>query len=205
MGANLSDLAIIPVASAQSLFDTTSLFRILVQAKGRESIPKAEKAVINTIRDRHDGEDDVTVVTQDAMLSTFDQIFQALTLTVAGIAAISLAVAGILIMNVMLVSVSQRTAEIGLLKALGSPGAQVQRLFLVEAALLSLSGALIGIAVAFAGVWGLEQLFPDFPLSIPVWAFVAAILVSLATGLIFGVLPARRAAALDPVLALAGR
>ncbi len=205
MGANLSDLAIIPVASAQSLFDTTSLFRILVQAKGRESIPGAEQAVINTIRERHDGEDDVTVVTQDAMLSTFDQIFQALTLTVAGIAAISLAVAGILIMNVMLVSVTQRTAEIGLLKALGSPAAQVQRLFLVEAALLSLSGALIGIMVAFAGVWGLEQAFPDFPLTIPLWAFLAALLVSLATGLIFGVLPARRAAALDPVLALAGR
>ncbi len=205
MGANLSDLAIIPVASAQALFDTTSLFRILVQAKGRESIPRAEQAILNTIRERHDGEDDVTVVTQDAMLSTFDEIFQALTLTVAGIAAISLAVAGILIMNVMLVSVTQRTSEIGLLKALGSPAAQVQRLFLVEAALLSLSGALIGIIVAFAGVWGLEQVFPDFPLSIPLWAFVAALLVSLATGLIFGVLPARRAAALDPVLALAGR
>ena len=205
MGANLSDLAIIPVASAQSLFDTTSLFRILVQAKGRESIPRAEQAIINTIRERHDGEDDVTVITQDAMLSTFDEIFQALTFTVAGIAAISLAVAGILIMNVMLVSVTQRTAEIGLLKALGSPAAQVQRLFLVEAALLSLSGAAIGIIVAFAGVWGLEQAFPDFPLTIPLWAFIAAILVSLTTGLIFGVLPARRAAALDPVLALAGR
>ncbi len=204
LGTDLSDIAIIPVASAQSLFNTTSLFRILVQARSRNSIPRAKKDVLATMRERHDGEDDITVITQDAMLSTFDDIFLALTMTVVGIAAISLAVAGILIMNVMLVAVSQRTAEVGLLKALGSPGGQILHLFLVEAALLSLSGAIIGVGVAFAGIWGLEQLFPEFPLSIPFWSFAAAITVSLLTGLLFGVLPARRAAALDPVQALAG-
>ncbi len=205
LGTNLGDIAIIPVATAASLFNTTSLFRIMVQANGRQSIQQAKQAILNTIRKRHDGEDDITVITQDAMLTTFDEIFQALTLTVTGIAAISLGVAGILIMNVMLVSVSQRTAEIGLLKALGSPAQQIERLFIVEAALLSLCGALIGIAVAFAGVWGLEQMFPDFPLHIPLWSFVAAIGIAITTGLLFGVLPARRAAAMDPVLALAGR
>jgi putative ABC transport system permease protein len=204
LGTDMSDIAIIPVASAQALFNSTSLFRILVQARGRDAISQAEKSVLETIRVRHDGEDDITVITQDAMLSTFDDIFLALTMTVAGIAAISLAVAGILIMNVMLVAVSQRTSEVGLLKALGSPGRQILHLFLVEAALLSLSGAIIGIGVAFAGIWGLEQLFPDFPLSIPFWSFAAAIAVSILTGLLFGVLPARRAAGLDPVLALAG-
>lgn len=205
LGHDMSDIAVIPVASAQSLFNTTSLFRILVQARSRESIPHANKAVLKTISERHDGEDDVTVITQDAMLSTFDNIFLALTMTVAGIAAISLAVAGILIMNVMLVAVSQRTSEIGLLKALGSPGRQILHLFLIEASMLSVSGAIIGIGVAFAGIWGLEQLFPEFPLYIPLWAFVAAIAVAIGTGLLFGVLPARRAAALDPVTALAGR
>lgn len=204
LGTDMSDVAIIPVASAQALFNTTSLFRILVQARNRDSISRAEQYVITTIRDRHDGEDDVTVITQDAMLSTFDDIFVALTMTVAGIAAISLAVAGILIMNVMLVAVSQRTSEVGLLKALGSPGGQILRLFLVEAALLSLGGAIIGVAVAFGGILVLEQMFPEFPLSIPSWSFAAAIAVSIITGLLFGVLPARRAAALDPVLALAG-
>ncbi|MEJ2529490.1 MAG: ABC transporter permease [Gammaproteobacteria bacterium] len=204
LGTDMSDVAIIPVASAQSLFNTTSLFRILVQAKSRESIPQAKRAVIATIRERHDGEDDVTVITQDAMLSTFDDIFLALTMTVAGIGAISLTVAGILIMNVMLIAVSQRTSEIGLLKALGSPGRQILHLFLVEAALLSLGGAIIGVAVAFGGVWILEQMFPEFPLSIPLWSFAAAIAVSILTGLLFGVLPARRAAALDPVIALTG-
>ncbi len=205
LGTDMSDIAVIPVASAQSLFNTTSLFRILVQARSRDSIPQASKAILKTISERHDGEDDVTVITQDAMLSTFDDIFLALTMTVAGIAAISLAVAGILIMNVMLVAVSQRTSEIGLLKALGSPGRQILHLFLMEASLLSLSGAIIGVGVAFGGIWGLEQLFPEFPLSIPIWAFLAAVTVAIGTGLLFGVLPARRAAALDPVTALAGR
>ncbi len=71
--------------------------------------------------------------------------------------------------------------------------------------MLSVSGAIIGVGVAFAGIWGLEQLFPEFPLSIPLWAFVAAVTVAIGTGLLFGVLPARRAAAMDPVTALAGR
>lgn len=205
LGTDLSDIAIIPVASAQSLFNTTSLFRILVKARVRSALPQAKQDVLRTIKERHDGEDDVTVITQDAMLSTFDDIFLALTMTVTGIAAISLAVAGILIMNVMLVAVSQRTSEIGLLKALGSPAKQILRLFLVEASLLSITGAIIGVGIAFSGVWVLEQLFPDFPLSIPLWSFFAAIGVALFTGLLFGVLPARRAAAMDPVLALTGR
>lgn len=205
LGTDMSDIAIIPVASAQSLFNTSSLFRILVKAKSRASLPQAKKDVLAAIQERHDGEDDVTVITQDAMLSTFDDIFLALTMTVAGIAAISLAVAGILIMNVMLVAVSQRTSEIGLLKALGSPGKQILLLFMVEALLLSIIGATIGVGLAFSGVWVLERLFPDFPLSIPLWSFAAAITVAMITGLLFGVLPAKRAAALDPVLALSGR
>jgi len=205
LGTDMSDIAIIPVASAQSLFNSNSLFRILVQARSRASLPKAKKDVLATIQERHDGEEDVTVITQDAMLSTFDDIFLALTMTVSGIAAISLAVAGILIMNVMLVAVSQRTSEIGLLKALGSPGKQILQLFLVEASLLSVTGAIIGVGVAFSGTWLLERIFPEFPLSIPLWSFAAAITVAMVTGLLFGVLPARRAAALDPVFALSGR
>ncbi|MEJ1471989.1 MAG: FtsX-like permease family protein, partial [Candidatus Sedimenticola sp. (ex Thyasira tokunagai)] len=137
--------------------------------------------------------------------STFDEIFQALTFTVSGIAAISLGVAGILIMNVMLVAVSQRTAEIGLLKALGGSQRQILGLFLMEAGLLSTLGALVGIAIAYGGVWGLNRLFPDFPLSVPLWALAAALVVALFTGLLFGVLPAKRAARLDPIQALSGQ
>ncbi|RJQ68540.1 MAG: FtsX-like permease family protein [Desulfobacteraceae bacterium] len=202
---DISDVAIIPVASAAALFNRSSLFRIMVQAQGREAIPRAKKTVLEILRERHEGEDDVTVITQDALLATFDRIFKALTLTVAGIAAISLAVAGILIMNVMLIAVSQRTAEIGLLKAVGAPGSQILRLFLSEAAMLSMVGAAVGLLLALAGQWVLLRLFPEFPVSSPLWAPLAAVGVAIGTGLIFGVLPARRAARMDPVAALSRR
>jgi len=205
LGQNLDDMVVIPVASAQNLFDTPSLFRILIQARSEADIPRAQLAARDIIRERHDGEDDVTIITQDALLNTFDGILRALTYTVGGIAAISLAVAGILIMNVMLVAVSQRVAEIGLLKALGAPEQQVLRLFLVESILLASAGAALGVLVATIAIFVLRYLFPVFPIAAPLWAPLAAVGVAVATGLLFGVLPARRAARLDPVRALTGR
>ncbi|MFZ0134669.1 MAG: ABC transporter permease [Desulfobacterales bacterium] len=205
LGMDMSDIALVPVASAQMLFNTSSLFRIMVQAGGREAVPRAKQAILKIIADRHDGEDDVTVITQDALLKTFDRIFTALTLTVGGIAAISLAVAGILIMNVMLVSVSQRKTEIGLLKAIGSPRGQILRLFLSESAVLSLIGSLLGVVLAVIGTWAARRFYPDFPVTIQWWALMAAIAVGLCAGLVFGVLPARRAADLEPVQALSRR
>jgi putative ABC transport system permease protein len=205
LGLDMSDVAVIPVAAAQALFNSASLFRVLVQARHRDAVARAKSAVLDILRTRHDGEDDVTVITQDALLATFDRILTALTLAVGGIAAISLAVAGILIMNVMLIAVSQRTAEIGLLKALGAPPNQIQRLFLGEATLLSLAGAAVGLVLAAGGVIGVVKAFPVFPMAVPAWSPLAAVGVSLATGLVFGVLPARRAAHLDPVTALSRR
>jgi putative ABC transport system permease protein len=205
LGVDISDVAIIPVASARALFNRASLFRILIQARSRDSVARAKQTILDIIRERHDGEDDITVITQDAVLATFDRIFTALTLALAGIAAISLAVAGILIMNVMLIAVSQRTAEIGLLKAIGAPSGQVMRLFLSESALLSLAGAAAGLLLAAGGIVILKRLFPSFPLNAPTWAPIAAVGVALGSGLIFGVLPARRAARLDPVAALSRR
>jgi putative ABC transport system permease protein len=205
LGMDIGDIAVIPVASAQSLFNTEGLFRILVQAEGRESVPRAKQAVIDIIKKRHDNEEDITVITQDALLSTFDGIFRSLTYTVAGIASISLAVAGILIMNVMLVAVSQRTAEIGLIKAIGGKREEIMRLFLIEAGLLSAAGAAIGVFIAYSSIWVMGQLYPEFPLAIPLWSLASALGISQITGLLFGILPARRAARLDPIVALAGR
>jgi putative ABC transport system permease protein len=205
MGMDMGDVVVIPVASALRLFNTASLFRVLVQADGRDAIPRAKEDILGIIQARHEGEDDITVVTQDAVLSAFDKIFTALTLTVAGIAAISLSVAGILIMNVMLIAVSQRNAEIGLLKAVGATRRQVMILFLSEAAGLSLVGAGLGTLLSTAGVWILGRVFPTFVMSIPLWALAAAVAMSLGTGMVFGVLPARRAAGLDPVAALSRR
>jgi len=147
----------------------------------------------------------VTVITQDAVLATFDRLLGALTLGVAGIAAISLAVAGILVMNVMLVSVSQRTAEIGLLKALGATGGGIRLIFLTEATMLSLTGAVAGYGLGLLAAALIRLLYPAFPAYPPDWAVLAGLATALVTGILFGVLPARRAAQLDPVQALARR
>jgi putative ABC transport system permease protein len=204
LGLDLSEVAIIPVASAQALFDTPALFRILVQGEHPDALGAAKQDILDIIRQRHEGEDDVTVITQDALLDTFDGILRALTLAVGGIAAISLVVAGVLIMNVMLVAVSQRTREVGLLKALGASEARVLGLFLSEAGLLAAAGAAAGLGLSALGIWLLGLAFPAFPLTPPPWAPVAAVAVSLVTGILFGLLPARRAARLDPVRALSG-
>ena len=204
IGVDVQELVVIPVASAEALFNSQALFRVLVEARSREVMPRVTQFVLDTLRERHQGEEDVTVITQDAVLATFDRIFRALTMTLGGIAAISLAVAGILIMNVMLVSVSQRTAEIGLLKALGADRRQIIALFLVEAVLLSILGAVVGLLVGAAGSWGIGRIYPALDVVTPGWAIAAAAAVAMATGLVFGILPARRAAQLDPIRALAG-
>lgn len=205
IGLDVDETIVVPVASAQALFDTPSLFRVLVAARSREAIEPAKKDILRLIRERHDGEEDITVITQDAVLATFDKIFQALTFAVAGIAAISLGVAGLLIMNVMLVAVSQRTAEIGLLKAVGAAPGQILVLFLSEAVCLSVAGAVVGLLVGQAGALAIAWAYPEIPFRVPHWAVGAALGVALGTGILFGALPARRAARLDPVNALSRR
>lgn len=202
LGLDLDEIAIVPVATGMAMFDRTSLFRILVEGRPGTDLDLLEERIVELMIERHD-EEDVTVLTQDAMLGSFSQILTALTLAVAAIAAISLAVAGIGIMNVMLVSVSERTAEIGLLKALGVHRRQILAVFLTEAALLSLLGGLLGLAVGWSGVGLLVHLVPALPATPPPWAVAAALGVALATGIVFGVLPARQAVRLDPVAALA--
>ncbi|MBK8319892.1 MAG: ABC transporter permease [Betaproteobacteria bacterium] len=202
LGMNTDELVIVPVALAQAMFNSNTLFRILVEAKSREAIPEAKEQAMEIIKQRHRGEEDVTVITQDAVLATFDKLLGALTLGVAGIAAISLAVAGILVMNVMLVAVTQRTGEIGLLKALGATAQTIRLAFLAEAAMLSTVGALLGYLLGQLGAFALRQAFPVFPAYPPDWAVIAGLSTALITGLLFGVMPARRAARLDPVQAL---
>ncbi|MDD5613081.1 MAG: FtsX-like permease family protein, partial [Gallionella sp.] len=205
MGFNTDEIVIIPVASAHMLFNTSGLFRVLVEANSRDAIEPAKRAAEQILTERHGGERDVTVVTQDAVLATFDRILRALTLAIGGIAAISLAVAGVLIMNVMLIAVSQRVKEIGLLKALGAPAVQIRTLFFAEAVLLSAIGSVFGLLLGELGVLAIGQLYPSLPVVAPWWAVLAAIGTSLGTGILFSVWPARRAARLDPVQALAGR
>jgi putative ABC transport system permease protein len=205
LGFNTDEIVIVPVASAQQLFNTNTLLRVLVEARGREQIELAKQEVESILQVRHEGERDVTVVTQDAVLATFDKILRALTLAVAGIAAISMAVAGILIMNVMLITVAQRTREIGLLKAIGGTPAQIRDLFFAEALLLSVTGASVGLVLGVAGSLVIIHLYPSLPAMPPVWAVAGALGMALTTGVVFSVMPARRAARIDPVLALSRR
>jgi putative ABC transport system permease protein len=204
-GFDVDETVIMPVASAQQIFNTSAVFRILIEATDRDSVTAARRDIIEIVKLRHAGEEDITVVTQDALVATFDTIFNMITAGLAGIAAISLVVAGVLIMNVMLVAVSQRTAEIGLLKAIGARNGQIVALFLTEAACLSLLGAAVGIALGAGGIWAMRMAFPVLDFAAPPWASLSAVGVAIASGLVFGILPARRAAALDPVNALMRR
>lgn len=205
MGMRTNELVIIPVASAHQLFNTSGLFRVLVEAKSRDAIEQAKHDAEQIMFQRHNGEKDVTVISQDAVLATFDRILTALTMAVGGIAAISLAVAGVLIMNVMLIAVAQRVKEIGLLKALGAPGKQIRALFFAEAVLLSGIGSVAGLVLGYAGSFVIGRIYPTLPVSPPWWAVLAAVFTALGAGILFSVWPARRAARLDPVAALAGR
>ncbi|HTK31267.1 MAG TPA: ABC transporter permease [Candidatus Saccharimonadaceae bacterium] len=204
LGFDFDDLALIPVATGLTMFDKVSLFHIIVQVSDPAAIPGAVARVKAVLVDRHRGED-FTVVTQDAMLKSFRAVLDTLTAAVAGIAAIAVAVAGIGIMNVMLIAVSERIAEVGLLKALGARSTQVTKLFLVEALLLSALGAVIGIATGLAVLAAGARLWPAFPLApSPPW-IVGALALALTTGGLFGLIPARRAAALPPAEALQGK
>lgn len=205
LGHDTEELVVVPVAFAQMLLNTEGLFRILVEAREPESIPRLKDFILDTIARRHYGEEDITIVTQDSVLATFERILGALTLSVAGIAAISLIVAGILIMNVMLMAVAQRTGEIGLCKAIGASRRQIMVLLVTEALLLSAVGGLLGLAIGLAGSHLARSLYPELSAGPPSWAMVAALGTALATGLIFSLLPARRAARLDPIQALGRR
>lgn len=203
LGLDTEELVIVPVAFAQMLLNTEGLLRIFIEARDLKMMEELNTHIKTTIARRHYGEDDVTIITQDSVLAAFDKIFNVLTLTVAGIAGISLIVAGILIMNVMLMAVAQRTAEIGLCKALGAGQGQIMILLISEALVLSAIGGLIGLVLGFCGAWLAVQFYPTLQATPPVWAILAALGTALGTGFFASLLPARRAAQLDPIQSLA--
>jgi putative ABC transport system permease protein len=156
------------------------------------------------ILDRHN-EVDVTCMTPDSVVESLSSIVATLTLVLVGIAAISLSVAGIGIMNVMLVAVSERRAEIGLLKAIGATHRQVLLVFLMESLLISTAGALVGLGVGYAAIYLVTSMYPAMPAEAPLWAVVSVLGLSVVAGVFFGVLPARRAMHLDPIIALSSK
>lgn len=201
IGVNFDELVIVPVSVTMKMFNRSSLFRIIAHVATPDEIEPAKERTVALLAERH-GEEDITVLTQDSVLDTLSAILGALTMALGGIGAISLSVAGLGIMNVMLVSVSERTGEVGLLKALGAKNPQILGIFLAEAALLSSLGGFLGLLVGFAITRIVGLIFPALAASPPWWAVVGAFATSLLVGLFFGVLPARRAMKLDPVAAL---
>ncbi len=203
-GINVDEAVFVPAGFAMQMFNRDSVPRAVVEAVSMDDYEPAKRDIRQIIMARHSGNDDITIIDPGAILLTFNRIFLVLTSVLAGIAAISLTVAGTLIMNVMLVAVSQRTQEIGLLKALGAKRRQITALFLTEAALLSALGAVAGYFVGQGAIEVLRGLYPIVEFRAPGWAVIAALLMAVGSGLLFGIMPARRAARLDPVRALAG-
>ena len=204
LGFDFDDLVIIPVRTNLAMFNKTSLFRVFVEVSDADAMRACEKELIDLMEVRHRAKD-VTIIAQDSVVQSFGSILGAMTLALAGIASVSLAVAGVGIMNVMLVSVSERRTEIGLLRALGAGKGQVLTVFLVEAVMLSGIGGLLGLGIGLAAVAVFVEIYPSFPAVPPLWSVVAAVAMSLSVGAVFGVLPARDAVKLDPVQALARR
>ncbi len=205
VGIDYDDLIIVPVSVGLKMFNQTGLFRIMVEAAAPEAVPPALEQVRAVLVHRHDDDEDFTLITQDALLKTFSAVIDALTAGLAGIAAISLAVAGIGIMNVMLVSVSERTGEVGLLKALGARRRQILDVFLAEAVMLSTGGAAVGVVVGVVIILIAAGLWPFIPLRPSAGWIALVITLALAAGVSFGLMPARRAARLDAAEALRGR
>lgn len=202
LGFDMDDTAYIPVASAMSLFNTEELLEIDLSFS-REIAPARVKAgVREALLRRHGGHEDFTVTTQTEMLDVLNRVMAVVTLAVGGIGAISLLVGSIGILTMMWISVGERTAEIGLIKAIGATPAQISRLFLLEAALLSLAGGVLGVAAGVGMGAVLSRAVPGVSFHTAPGFVAMALGVSLAVGLAGGVLPARRAALLDPLEAL---
>ncbi len=203
-GMNLDETALVPVSTAMRMFDTDALFRILVQLKPGTPLDAGQARLLELLISRH-GEEDVTLVTPDAVLAALGGVLNALAAALLGIASISLAVAGVGIMNVMLVSVGERTGEIGLLKAIGGTRRQVLLLFLTEAVLISAAGGISGLVLGSSILGAASLRWPAIPSLPPAWAALAALGVALSVGVLFGLLPALRAMKMEPVVALTRR
>jgi putative ABC transport system permease protein len=196
------DVAVVPLSTARSLTGTASasVSTIYVQASSADGLSGAYQEIDALLRNLH-GDTDFTIATQESLLETANATNETLTILLGGVAAISLLVGGIGVMNIMLVAVTERIREIGLRKALGATPATIRRQFLVEAGVLGVCGGLLGIALGTIGAFVLPKLI-DQPVSLSTLAIAAAIGVSLAIGIGFGVYPASRAARLTPIDAL---
>ena len=199
------DQVLIPLSTAHELFvGSNSVSTIGLSAVNQDQIATVSAEITATLEQRHgitNGVDDFSISTQAQLLGTVSGVSDTLTLLLAGIASISLLVGGIGIMNIMLVSVRERTREIGIRKAIGARGRDILSQFLVEALALSLAGGLIGVGLGVIASYGIG-VYAGWGFVFNPVTVVVAVLFSLIVGVVFGVWPASQAARLDPVVAL---
>ncbi|MCA9368979.1 ABC transporter permease [Candidatus Woesebacteria bacterium] len=197
-GPSIDTYVYIPIDLAFRQFDNNTIFEVIVKTKSTDNIPESIAAIENKLLEKFK-EDEFSVFEQSDILETIQSILGALTVGLGGISGISLVVGGIGIMNIMLVTVTERTREIGLRKALGATPNMIMIQFLIESALLSVLGGTIGLMIAFLGTWAIQSFVPA---KITLESVILAFGVSMVVGLVFGAAPARRAANLSPIEAL---
>jgi putative ABC transport system permease protein len=196
----------VPLTAYQKAYGTATTLTIYAKApsgaQAMEDATDQARLLMREVRhDRPDQPDSFSLETSNALAGLLGQVTNSIGGVAIAIAAISLVVGGVVIMNIMLVSVTERTREIGVRKALGAKRGDVLIQFLMESSILSLVGGAIGVTLGVGGALGVAALV-DFPATVAVWSVFAGLLVALSVGVFFGVYPARKAADLDPIVAL---
>jgi putative ABC transport system permease protein len=201
LGFDLDDAVYIPAGRALSMFNRESLMEIDLLYSADSGVEEIVKNIKKLLIGRH-GEEDFTVITQEQMLDVLGSVLNILTLAVAAVGGISLLVGGVGILTIMTIAVSERRAEIGLLRAVGASRRQILALFIGEAVVLAGVGGLAGLVIGAGGAWLLGATVPALPTHTP-WSYVVlAEMLAAFIGLLAGVLPATHAASLDPIDAL---
>lgn len=202
LGFNVDDIALIPTTAGMRLFNVDNLFGIRARASGRSTVDDAVAEIREILAERRNGEEDFTVITQLALMDTMGSILGMLAYVLGGIAAISMLVGGIGIMNIMLVNVTERIPEIGIRRAVGARRIDILQQFLFEAFALSLLSGVAGTAAALGLTYGLYFWNDSFDMRPPAWILVAAFSLATFVGVIFGFWPARQAARVEALEAL---